>query len=361
MAYIQNAMGIAIQVPDEYANTQYGASRVTGTPNGVGSTGLLSGPLNGMNATGAGSIANGGFGGAGNTSPNIGSSYTPPPAAFSARDLLNNLIKAALGIDGLGDWALGLSNRGASATEIIQSLRYGTDTSAEGKAARDRYLQAFPQMDQFIKDGIFSGENPEAQYIDYRNTAREAAARYGVDATLMNDEKIATYIGNRTSAAELTERMNMAATAASTTPPDMLNTMQEYYNVTPGDLVSFYLDPETTEATLKARYTTAQIGTEALRQDFGINKTEAEQLAMQGLSASEANKAFSTASAQKSFMAGAGETATREDILKNVSGQAEAGKKLERIAKTRTGKFEQGGSYLQDRSGNVGLGSANTQ
>lgn len=288
------------------------------------------------------------------------SSYTPPPAAFSARDLLNNLIKSALGIDGLGDWALGLSNRGASATEIIQSLRYGTDTSAEGTAARERYLQAFPQMDKFIKDGIFSGENPEAQYIDYRNTAREAAARYGVDATLMNDEKIATYIGNRTSAAELTERMNMAATAASTTPPDMLNTMQEYYNITPGDLVSFYLDPETTEATLKARYTTAQIGTEALRQDFGINKTEAEQLAMQGLTASEANKAFSTASAQKAFMAGAGETATREDILKNVSGQAEAGKKLERIAKTRTGKFEQGGSYLQDRSGNVGLTSANT-
>lgn len=288
------------------------------------------------------------------------SNYVPPPAAFSARDLLNNLIKSTIGIDGLGDWALGLSNRGASATEIIQSLRYGTDTSAEGKDAYAKYLQAFPKMDQFIKNGTFSGENPEAQYISYRNTVREAAARYNVDEALMNDEKVATYIENRTSASELVDRMNMAANAASTTPPEMLATMQEYYNVQPGDLISFYLDPDTTEAALRTRYTSAQIGTEALRQDFGINKAEAEQLAMQGLSAAEANKAFSTASAQKSFMAGAGETATREDLLKNVSGQAEAGQKLERIARTRVGKFEQGGSYLQDRSGNVGLTSANT-
>jgi hypothetical protein len=341
MAFIQNAMGITIEVPDEYAKTTFGASRVTGTPRIPVVT------EDEVTVT--------------TTSPNDPqATYTPPPAAFSARDLLNNLIKSTLGIDGLGDWALGLNNRGASATEIIQSLRYGTDTSAEGKAAYDRYLAAFPKMDEFIRTGIFAGENPEAQYIDYRNTAREAASRYGVDSALMNDEKIATYIGNRTSASELADRMNMAANAASTTPPEMLATMQEYYNVTPGDLVSFYLDPDTTEATLKTRYTSAQIGTEALRQDFGINKNEAEQLAMQGLSAAEANKAFSTASAQKSFMSGAGETASREDILKNVTGQAEATKKLERIAGSRTGRFEQGGSYLQDRGGNVGLGSANT-
>jgi hypothetical protein len=287
--------------------------------------------------------------------------YTPPPAAFSARDILNNVLKAALGIDGLGDWALGLQNRGASSDEIVQSLRYGTDTSPEGKAARDRYLQAFPKIDQFIKDGIFSGEDPENQYISYRNTTREAASRYGIDATLMNDDKIASYIGNRTSASELVDRMNMAATAASTTPPEMLATMQEYYNVQPGDLISFYLDPETTEATLKSRYTSAQIGTEALRQDFGINRNEAEQLALQGLTAAEANKAFSTASAQKAFMSGGGETATREDLLKNVTGQAEAGDKLRRIAGSRVGRFQGGGEFLQDKTGNVGLTKANTQ
>jgi hypothetical protein len=342
MAYIQNAMGLSIQVPDEWAKTGYGASSVTGSPTVV---------INNQDVTA--------------TEPpdptGTGSTYTPPPAAFSSRDILNNLLKAALGVDGLGDWALGLQNRGASATEIIQSLRYGTDNSAEGKAARDSYLQAFPQIDEFIKNGIFPGENPEAQYIDYRNTVKDAASRYNIDSTLLTNDKIATYINNRTSASELVDRFNTAAAAASTTPPEVLATMQQYYGVQPGDLVSFYLDPDSTEAQLKSRYTAAQIGTEALRQDFGIDKTEAEQLSMQGLSAAEANKAFSTASAQKAFTAGAGETATREDIMKNISGQAEAGKKLERIAKTRTGKFEQGGSFLRDRGGNTGLGSANTQ
>ena len=323
---------------------------------------ILDGPQNGMNVTGAGSITQGGFGATAAPAPvNPITPYTPPPAAFSARDILNNVIKASLGIEGLGDWALGLQNRGASVTEIIQSLRYGTDTSAEGKDAYAKYLAAFPKMDQFIKNGIFPGENPEMQYISYRNTVRDAAGRYNVDSALLNDEKIATYIENRTSAAELVDRMNMAANAASTTPPEMLSTLQEYYNVKPGDLISFYLDPDTTEAALKTRYTSAQIGTEALRQDFGINRVEAEQLAMQGLSAAEANKAFSTASAQKAFMSGGGETATREDLLKNVSGQAAAGEKLERIAKSRVGRFQEGGQYLQDKGGNVGLSTANTQ
>lgn len=289
------------------------------------------------------------------------STYTPPPAAFSASQILNNLLKAALGIEGLGDWALGLQNRGASTTEIVQSLRYGTDSSAEGQAAYQKYLAAFPKMDTFIKQGIFAGENPEKQYIEYRNTTREAAARYNIDSALLNDEKIASYIENRTSAAELVDRMNMAATAASTTSPELLATLRDYYNIQSGDLTSFYLDPDTTESALKSRYTAAQIGTEALRQDFGVSRTEAENLALQGLTAAEANKAFSTANAQKAFTTGAGETATREDILKNVTGQAEAAQKLTRIASTRVGKFQQGGSFLQEKQGGVaGLQSANT-
>ena len=60
-------------------------------------------------------------------------------------------------------------------------------------------------------------------------------------------------------------------------------------------------------------------------------------------------------------MSGGGETATREDLLKNVSGQAAAGEKLERIAKSRVGRFQEGGQYLQDKGGNVGLSTANTQ
>lgn len=286
--------------------------------------------------------------------------YTAPPAAFSAVEIMETAIREAMGISGMGTWAADLYNRGASPSEIVRALRYGTDASAGGQAVYQSYLQAFPKMDKFLKEGYFTGSNPEMQYKEYRNTVREAASRYGVDESLMSNDKVANYIDNRVSSAEIVDRMNIAAAAVSTATTEVLNTMQEYYGIKQGDLISFYLDPETTETTLKNRYTAAQVGSEALRQDFGINKTEAEQLAMQGMSAAEANKAFSTASAQKSFMSGAGETANRQDILNNVSGQAEAAKKLQRIASTRTGKFEGGGNFLQEKGGTTGLGTANT-
>lgn len=286
--------------------------------------------------------------------------YEAPPEAFSALQIMENAIQEAMGITGMGEWAADLYNRGASINEIVRALRYGTDTSEAGQRVYQSYLQAFPKMDKFLKEGYFTGSNPEMQYKEYRNTAREAAQRYGIDDSLVGNDKIANYIENRVSTSELVDRMNTASAAVATTTPELLQTMQEYYGVKQGDLISYYLDPETTEATLKARYTAAQVGTEALRQDFGINRTEAEQFAAQGLSADEANKAFSTANAQKAFMSGAGETASREDILKNVSGQAEAAKKLQRIASTRVGRFEQGGKFLQDQGGASGLGTANT-
>lgn len=286
--------------------------------------------------------------------------YEAPLEAFSATQIMENAILAAIGISGMGSWAADLFNRGATPNEIVRALRYGTDSSEAGQRVYQSYLQAFPKMDKFLKEGYFPGSDPEMQYKEYRNSVREAASRYGIDDSLVANDKIADYIDNRVSSSEIVARMNTAAAAVATASPEMLQTMQEYYGVQQGDLISYYLDPETTEATLKTRYTAAQVGSEALRQDFGISKTEAEQLSLQGLSAEEANKAFSTANAQKAFMTGAGETATREDILSNVTGQAEAAKKLQRIASTRTGRFEQGGKFLQDQSGTTGLGSADT-
>ena len=286
--------------------------------------------------------------------------YSAPPEAFSATQIMESAIREAMGISGMGEWAADLYNRGASPNEIVRALRYGTDTSEAGQRVYQSYLQAFPKMDKFLKEGYFPGSNPEMQYKEYRNSVREAAQRYGIDESLVSNDKVANYIEGRVSASEMVDRMNTAAAAAATTSQEVLNTMQEYYGVKQGDLISYYLDPETTEATLKARYTAAQVGSEALRQDFGISRTEAEQLAAQGLSAAEANKAFSTANAQKAFMTGAGETATREDVLKNVQGEAEAAKKLQRIASTRVGRFEQGGKFLQGESGATGLGTAAT-
>jgi len=290
----------------------------------------------------------------------IAPTVTPPPA-FSALEIIENTLRAALGVSGLGSWAVNLYNRGASPTEIIQSLRYGTDGSPEGQAARAKYLNAFPQIDMFIKDGTFAGENPELQYIAYRNTLKESAQRYGISDSLISNDKIVNYLTNKVSAAELTDRMSTAATAVATTPAETLAILNEYYGVQGGDLISFYLDPETTESELQKRYTAARIGTEAARNQFGINAQFAEDLAMRGISVDEAQAGFGRARSQSAFMYGRGETAGESNLINAQFGNEEAKKQIERIAKGRAGVFQGGGSFTASASGVGGLGSAATR
>jgi hypothetical protein len=126
-----------------------------------------------------------------------------PPAAFSALEIMENFFREAMGLTGMGQWAADLYNRGAQPSEIVRALRYGTDTSAGGKAAHEAYLKAFPGIDTFIKDGTFAGASPELQYIGYRNTVKEAGARYNVDPSLLSAEKIAGYIAGKNSALKI--------------------------------------------------------------------------------------------------------------------------------------------------------------
>jgi hypothetical protein len=283
------------------------------------------------------------------------------PVVSSANEYLNGLLKNALGVDGLGDWAAGLYNRGASVTEIVQALRYGLDKSPEGQAAYQKYLAAFPGMDKFLADGIFAGESPELQYIEYRNNVRESAARYGIDPMLVSNEKIVNYLTNKVSAAEIAQRMGTAANAVATTPSETIAILKDYYGVSSGDLITFFLNPEETEAMLQTRYTAARIGTEGARQQFGVNALEAEALAKRGIGIEQAAEGFRTAAERRSFMAGPGETAGEKDLLGASFGEQRAEEKIFRIAASRSGRFQEGGRFTEGQGGGAALGSATTR
>ena len=285
--------------------------------------------------------------------------YTP--VVTGATEYLEALLTNALGVSGLGPWASNLYMKGASAMEIIQALRYGMDKSPEGQSAYQKYLAAFPGMDEFLKDGTFSGEAPEMQYISYRNSVKEAASRYGINAELTNPNKIYTYLKNKVSAAEIAERMSTAASAVATTPAETLTVLNEYYGVGSSDLISFFLDTDETEATLQKRYTAARIGTEAVRNQFGVNVTEAEALATRGVGVQQAAEGFETAARRRFFMGGAGETATREQLIGASFGDVQAEQAIERIAGSRTGRFAEGGAFVAGERGIAGLGASTTR
>ena len=292
----------------------------------------------------------------GPTAPTGPDSYQP--VVTDAIGYLDGLLANALGVGGLGGWAAALYQKGASVMEIVQALRYGLDTSPEGQSAYQKYLAAFPGMDEFLRDGVFTGESPELQYISYRNSVREAAARYGINSNLTSNEKIYTYLKNRVSAAEIADRMGVAASAVATTPVETLAVLNEYYGVGSSDLISFFLDTDETEAMLQKRYTAARIGTEAARNKFGVNRSEAEALATRGISVDQAAQGFETAAERRSFMTGAGETASREQLIGASFGDVEAGQAIARIGGSRAGRFAEGGGFTAGEGGVAGLGTA---
>ena len=278
-----------------------------------------------------------------------------PASAFSASQMLENLLKSAVGVAGLGSWASDLYNRGASPTEIVQAIRYGTDTSPAGQDAYRKYLDVFPGMDEFLKEGIFAGESPELQYINYRNTVGEAAERYGVNSDLVSKTKIADYIRGRNSAAELVDRMSMAASAISTTPSETYAVLEEYYGVTGKDLMAFYLDTDETEQMLKKRYTAARLGTEAARNQFGVDAQYAENLVERGVTLDEAATGFEQAAAQRNYTRGRGDYATSRDLYEAQFGNVDAQQQVARVAQSRVNAFNQGGQYVGEATGVSGL------
>ena len=301
----------------------------------------------------------GGTGGTGGTTGPANDNYNP--IITDAAGYLESLLFTAVGIAGLGDWASSLYNNGASPLEIVQALRYGQDTTPAGQEAYRKYLAAFPGMDEFLKDGTFSGEAPEGQYIAYRNNVRESAKRYGIGDSLVTGDKIKGYLQGKVSAAEIADRMGTAAAAVATTPSETLSILNQYYGVGSSDLITFFLDPTETEAILQKRYTAARIGTEAARQEFGVNVTEAESLATRGFSAEEAAQGFGTAAERRSFMGGAGETASREELLGASFGDQAAAEKIARVGGSRAGRFQEGGGFVSNAEGVSGLGSSATR
>lgn len=271
---------------------------------------------------------------------------------------LESFFKTTLGISGIGKWASQRANEGYSVNWITQAIRFGTDNSEGGQAVHNAYLTAFPGMNEFIQDKVFTGPNPEMQYLAYKNSVEESAARYGVNPELVSPQKIYTYLKNDISASEINDRMSTAAAAIATTPEETLAVLNQYYGVGSSDLLSFFLDTDETEATLQKRYTAARIGTEAARNEFGVNAAQAEALANRGVNTADAAQGFQTAAQRRSLTGGMGETATEEQLIGASFGDVAAEETVARISASRAGRFAEGGGFTATQEGVSGLGSA---
>ncbi len=235
---------------------------------------------------------------------------------------------------------------------------YNADTVALMLRETPEYQARFPAMKTLTGRGRAI---TEADYIGYEQGAAGLEQQYGLPKGMLMGN-VTGLLEADVSVMELKDRVTLASAASIQAPQELKDTLSKYYNIGSGGLAAYWLDPAIATPLLEKQYATAQIGAEALRQNIGLDLSIASELEGLGVTQEAARTGFGEVAKQSGFSAGAGDVASQDTLIKaNVGGNAAAQKDVQRVAASRVGRFQQGGEFLGDKSGAVGLGSAATK
>ena len=220
------------------------------------------------------------------------------------------------------------------------------------------YKQRFPAMEALAaKQRAIT----EAEYIDYERTAAALERQYGLPQTMLTG-RVTDLLINEVSAAEMNDRVVLAASAAIQAPQDFRQTMSDFYRIDLGGLTAYFLDPQIATPLLEKQYASSIIGTEARRQGVGIDVYGAENLQELGISQDEARVGFGQVARARPLTEGRGDVVTQQQLISGTFGaSAEAQRDVERAQAGRVGRFQGGGGALTTQQGAVGAGTAATR
>jgi len=235
---------------------------------------------------------------------------------------------------------------------------YNADTIAILLRETPEYKTRFPAMSSLAAKGRAINEG---DYIAYERGAAALEQRYGLPANMLMNN-VTNLLTNDVSTAELNDRVVLAAAASIEAPQALKDQFKQFYGIDQGGLAAYFLDPEVAAPLLQKQFAASQIGAEATAQGIGLDVMGAENLQQLGITQDTARTGFSKVADQASLITSAGDTASQKDLIAgNLLGDAAARKNIERAAGARVGRFQGGGSFINDKTGNVGLGSAATQ
>ena len=141
-----------------------------------------------------------------------------------------------------------------------------------------QYAQRFPGNAERIKKGLAPFN--ESTYIAYEDRTREIAQSYGLPNGALTAANIGHMIANGVSPTEFENRVVSGYEAMQKADPSTLKALQQYYNLNPGDIVHYIIDPKNGAAAIDKKVSAAKIGGSV--QDAGlagINVQEAEKYA----------------------------------------------------------------------------------
>lgn len=171
-----------------------------------------------------------------------------------------------------------LAQEGASESTITFALQ-------ESEAYRRR----FAANEERLKKGLQVLD--PASYLNAEDKYRQMLRDYGLKQ-FDTDEYVRKFIENDTSALELSNRIQVAASRIQNADPSIRAMLRDYYKLDDTQLLAYVLDPESQIAEVQRRATAGEIGAAAARQGIRTGVDVAEQLARQGITGEAATTAY---------------------------------------------------------------------
>jgi len=229
-----------------------------------------------------------------------------------------------------------------------------------------QYAQRFPGNAQRIKQGLPAFN--ESQYVAYEDRTREIARSYGLPSAALTPQVIGNMIANGVSPTEFENRVTAGYDAMKKADPQTLHALQTYYNLNPGDIVHYIIDPKNGAAALDRKVTAAKIGGDVQAAGLqSITRQQAEEFAK-----FQASKGVNVAQGiqQAGQLKGLTGTApgqarqglTQDQLLQGAVGTSTAAQQtLAGAQEAQAAPLKAGGGDVANQKGVIGAGYAATE
>lgn len=137
----------------------------------------------------------------------------------------------------------------------------------------------------------------EAAYLQLEDAYNETLRAYGLQGYFGVDRKVsqakmAELIGNDINAPEFKERIDTVVTRVNNSDPNIKATLKTFYNIQDDDLIKYFLNPKENLPKLQEKVLSAEIGSEAIKQNLLTDVGSATALAQLGITKAQAREGY---------------------------------------------------------------------
>lgn len=271
-----------------------------------------------------------GFGAVGGSSAATNTSGNVPVSNTSTQTTSSTATLVSTETDAYGN-VIGVYSDGTTKTLIPSGNKYKSTVDVDAYSLLESTFKDYgleelvPEIKRFMEEGLGSNQAAvelrkttsyinrfrgneirraaglnvvsEAAYLELENSYNETLRAYGLQGYFGVDRKaaqskMADIIGNDINAPEFKDRIDTVVTRVNNADPNIKATLKTFYNIQDDDLVKYFLNPKENLPKLQEKVTSAEIGSEAIKQSLLTDVDSAAALARMGITKQQAKEGF---------------------------------------------------------------------